>query len=63
MEALSNLKLLVGGGLVVCEAYDPFNSKPPREQTLFNPFGFIPAQILEAVETFLSSRTEIMLVL
>lgn len=28
MEAPSNLKLLYGGGLVVGEAYDPFNSNP-----------------------------------
>lgn len=38
-----NLKLLFGGGFVVGEAYDPFNSDPGGGGAFFNPFVFIPA--------------------
>lgn len=49
MEAPSNVKLLFGGGLVVGEAYDPFNSNPRRQcgggGGVVNPFGFVPAAL------------------
>lgn len=71
MEAPSNLKLLYGGGLVVGEAYDPFNSNPKGSGGgvggggAFNPFGFVPAGLirtLEMEERFLPSRTVITLI-
>lgn len=63
MEAPCNLKLLSSGGFVVGEAYDPFNSNPcvcvGGGGVLFNPF--VSVQTLESVESFLLSRTEMIL--